>query len=239
MQAARVPTKFDSLFFLRSNGLHVKTIIDVGVQKQTADLKKIFADKRHVLVEPISENYPEIRRNYEGLDYELIEAAASEHSGEAVLQVRSSNPASGVFTGSIIDKSGGHGAIPTVEERTVKRVSLDEVIDERSSPWPYLLKIDVDGTELDVLAGAKRVLANTSCVVIEAPVGKILERASALVGSGFQLWDIVDLNYYKSHLSHVDLIFLANWELKKGPLGLRNAGPFDPKQMKGYLHKAG
>ncbi len=89
---------------------------------------------------------------------------------------------------------------------------------------PYLLKIDIDGFELRVLAGAKLILQNCSVVIIEMHVGTDFnERFDVLRSAGFELVDIVDLAYYRGRLAQVDGIFVRN-DLK--PL-LRSDQPFD------------
>jgi Methyltransferase FkbM domain len=62
---------------------------------------------------------------------------------------------------------------------------------------PYLLKVDVDGPDLQVLQGANRTLQSCAAVVIEAPLMQIPERSKYLTDRGFRLVDTVDLSYYR------------------------------------------
>ena len=78
---------------------------------------------------------------------------------------------------------------------------------------PYLLKIDVDGHELEILRGAQRSLRDASIVIVEASLAnrrcpELMERLELLLQSGFYLFDIVDPAYYAKLLHQVDLVFV-------------------------------
>jgi Methyltransferase FkbM domain len=44
---------------------------------------------------------------------------------------------------------------------------LDRLVEERGLPGPFLLKIDTQGTELDVMRGAERILPQVDLVIAE------------------------------------------------------------------------
>jgi hypothetical protein len=79
---------------------------------------------------------------------------------------------------------------------------------------PYLLKVDVDGPELEVLNGATETLKFCSCIVIECTVGagdtKMTKMLNFLNLHNFSLWDMTDMAYYKDQLWQVDLVFVNN-----------------------------
>lgn len=237
----RIPTKLNSLHFLRSAGLRVGSVIDVGVQKRTQELIKIFPDRKHFLFEPVRENYSAIEDNYSNIEYELIRAAASNRDGTGTLRVRSSNPSSGYFTSTILDDETNHPTTRAAyyEDREISEITLDTSITRKCAAKPYLLKLDVDGDEPKILDGASSILQHTSCIIIEASARNLAERAHLISSLGFVLWDIVDLNYYRGNLSHMDIIFLARWEMRPGLLNPWTAYPYDPREMKSYLHRPG
>jgi FkbM family methyltransferase len=82
----RFPSKTSALRFLREAAIPVGTIVDVGVSEETLELRKAFPNLRHVLFEPVSELHAAIRRNYAGMDYLLVPAAASDRDGEGRLR---------------------------------------------------------------------------------------------------------------------------------------------------------
>lgn len=212
----RQPTKTDSLRFLIESGLPVGTILDVGVQECTAELIACFPSAQHILFEPDTNQRETIHRNYAGIDHVLVEAAVTATSG--FLHVAKDGS-----TGAGLAAFRPAENVPTL---TIPAVSLDDWIAEHPVAKPYLLKVDVDGGEIEVLRGATRTLADTSCVVIEAPMHVLADRLGVLLQAGFALWDIVDLCYYHGNLSQVDLFcvsyaFRANlpdlrpWETKE------------------------
>lgn len=208
-KSKRKPTKYDSLSFLRRNGLEVSTIIDVGVQRETFELKGVFPDLKHILFEPVEEYFPHIEKNYRAIDYELIRAAVSNLDGVAMLHKIKNNE--GAVTHSTIANSETSTSIE------VRKVSLDSFFKDKNYDTPYLLKIDVDGHELMILEGARKLLKKVSCLVIEAPLiyGWIQERINFIINEGFVLWDIVDLAYTHGNLWQVDLIFISRNEKNK------------------------
>lgn len=51
--------------------------------------------------------------------------------------------------------------------RKVKSMTLDTVVEEKGFPLPDLIKMDVQGAELDILKGASKCLANAKDVILE------------------------------------------------------------------------
>ncbi len=201
----RKPTKTNSLSYLRKNGLLPKTIIDVGVQHQTPELISVYPDCKHILVEPVMEYREKIIKNYSGVrDKEFIWAAASSQPGNLYLNLQNKKQGSEKITHSqltekLLDNGAGY---------LVDVITIDSLCAERQQDEPYLLKVDVDGKDLEVLKGSEKTLSNTVCVIIEAPIETVLQRSQYLYKFGFMLYDIVDLCYYRGTLYQVDLIFL-------------------------------
>ena len=74
-----------------------------------------------------------------------------------------------------------------VRHERVEWGTLDRLVGSRAIPPPHLLKVDVDGGEIDVLGGAARILAEHRPSVIVETHTKDLERACAdlLVSAGY------------------------------------------------------
>jgi len=215
MGMQRRPTKIDALRFLLQNGFQPRTIIDVGVQHGTQELISLFPDQTHILIEPVEEYQETIQQNYAAIkEAVFIWAAASNKSGTGILAVTNilHQDDNTITHAYLTPARGGVGT------REVRLVTLDEVLAQRDYDKPYLLKVDVDGRELEVLQGATEMLRDTGCIIIEAPLQRplnaLITRANFLESQGFILWDIVDLCYYYGNLSQVDLIFLSR-ELKR------------------------
>jgi FkbM family methyltransferase len=223
------PTKQNTLSRLKNRGLNVATVLDVGVKFETLELRQAFPDLKHFLFEPVEEYFADIRRNYRGLDYELVPQALSDKQGEDLLTI--TKMGSDLITHSSLDGELG-GEVS--ETRKITVTTLDNFLGHRECPKPYLLKLDVDGHEMPILRGAEEALKQTSCVVIEAPLCYLSERVKYLESKGFHLWDIVDLCYYYGNLHQVDLIFLSDAQKRKAPFSPWENFEFDWAQWQEF-----
>jgi FkbM family methyltransferase len=61
-------------------------------------------------------------------------------------------------------------AFDNIEPVEVTTVSLDKYVVENNLPLPDLIKIDTQGSELDILKGAEYCLKNASVLILELPL---------------------------------------------------------------------
>lgn len=192
-------------------GFEPQTVIDVGAGLGTFEIYEAFPKSRYLLIEPIAENEPYLKKicqHLEKADY--IIAAASKAAGLVPLQVNLSN----LIHSSISEE--GEASSENFELRTIPAVTLDEVCRTRQLEGPYLIKVDVDGRELDVLAGASQILQNTEFVIVEVAlyVSARFDKMCAVINfmkeQGFVTYDIVDISYRLSDLAlhQVDMVFV-------------------------------
>ena len=78
-----------------------------------------------------------------------------------------------------------------------------------------LIKIDVQGAELDILKGGMDVITECKFLQCELPImeynqngAKIGDIISFLQPYGFELYDIFEMNYYNEQLNQLDGIFI-------------------------------
>lgn len=71
---------------------------------------------------------------------------------------------------------------------------LDDLVNELALKPPFLLKLDVQGAEVDVLRGAAATLARTEGVVIEADIDDFAGIHAALDAAGMTLFDLAYFN---------------------------------------------
>ena len=220
----RTAKLFESLSKLKSTGIDISTIIDVGVQHCTPVLMKLFEEHHHVLFEPIEEYYDQIKKNYSGIPCTLVEAAVSDQNTEILLHSEKKTRGNEISHSYIVDR-------PTASSRIIKSVTLDHYFSSFQFEKPYLLKIDVEGPDVpsSIIDGAGEILKSTSVVIIEMTVDMLMERAILLYEAGFDVWDICDLCYYDDSLWQADFIFV-NRSLKQKNIALRpmHIRPFDP-----------
>jgi|SanBayMetagenome_1026888.scaffolds.fasta_scaffold01043_2 FkbM family methyltransferase len=221
-----VPTKLSVLSRLKQQ-VPISSIIDVGVRECTSSLIKVFPEKKHYLFEPANLFFETIYENYAEVDYELFPIALSNSNSEIYLILTSLNK-NGVVTHSKISNhptlvDGSEIiACETVDVRRFCDMDISARIDRN-----FLLKVDVDGEDLNVIKGFGSLLNSASVIIIEATIWSALERFSYIQNNGFQLYDIVDLVYYGSALYQFDFVFVRT-ELTKIPGFRPGFTPFDP-----------
>jgi FkbM family methyltransferase len=198
---------------VRALGWKPETVLDVGAAAGdfTRECHKFFPEARYLLVEPLAE-----RRA-------LLEAATAQIPNSAYALV-----AAGAADGSITlhvhqDLFGSstyreaEGAALDGAEREVPVRSLDHLCAEHGLAGPHLLKLDVQGGELDVLAGASRVLAETEYVLLEATLFQVFlggpqlhDVVAFMRERGFVVYDVLGCLYrpLDGALSQVDLAFV-------------------------------
>jgi FkbM family methyltransferase len=158
-------------------GLEPSTVIDVGVGPGTPDIYAAFPDARLVLVEPLEEWHAHLESLRSSYDIALVAAAAGPSHGEIELAVHRVPTLSSMLGGRPDD-----AADP--QRRTVPMVRLDDVRHELDLSGPFLLKVDVEGGELEVLKGSPQLLGDTELVLLEVSFFQ-------LVGGAPQFHDVV------------------------------------------------
>lgn len=103
-------------------------------------------------------------------------------------------------------------------------ITLDGLCKELHVEGPYLIKVDVDGLEVDVLAGATQILQNTEYVIVEVCLfGQIYDVIKFMKSQAFVVYDIVDLGYQPSSgaLWQVDMAFVKeSGQFRQNKLGV-------------------
>jgi FkbM family methyltransferase len=197
---SRGPIKAEALSVLRARGVPVSTVIDVGVLHGTKELILAYPDCEHILFEPVEEFAEEIGRAYAGISHRLIRAAVSDRSGTIGLATTSIIPGLAV----------SHSWMAEGGSRTVPMISLDDYLKVNQCGAPFFVKIDVDGSEMQVLKGAEETLKRTSVVMIEAPVDSFAERVFFLQTAGFRIFDIVEPCYYDGGFWQADALMVKS-----------------------------
>jgi FkbM family methyltransferase len=199
-----------SLANIRNHGFFPKTVIDVGAAFGTFPLYEAFPDAFMLLVEPLWEwkqALESVCRMYKG-DY--IIAAAGDRPGETVINVHEDLIGSSFLKeveGSSVDGS----------TRTVKVITLDQICQEKNLAGPYLIKVDVQGAELNVMDGAEFILQETEVIILEVSLFKFMisnpEIQDVLIymkKRGFVTYDIFGYQFrpLDGALSQVDMVFV-------------------------------
>lgn len=109
---------------------------------------------RIISFEPNPESYELLKQT----PCEAVRMAVSDHTGNVVLESRSKAAALGQFTSEHQDMGFNHPWGEVEKQVTIPCISLDEAV--REFGVPDFVKVDVEGHEVRVMHGAKRLLEN-------------------------------------------------------------------------------
>lgn len=200
------PSKDSFLKRIIAVGVPVSEIVDVGVREGTYELVSNFPQLRHQLFEPAKHCFNDIAQNYRSVDY-VLHARALGSANALRYLVSWSLGRDGLPT-----HSGIQAELPQVDGLNV--VAAEEFRIERFDSLniqvadDFLLKVDVDGLDTEVLKGFGECVRRASVVIVESTTAFVAERSALLQAAGFVLVDIVDLAYYGPSLYQLDLCFV-------------------------------
>lgn len=195
------PSKQSFCNFLSNIKFPLCCIIDVGVLTETRELRLNFPKVKQLLIEPQVKYNDIIKENYKNNIFEVLNIGCDYK--EDILYLQSGN----IYKDN--DELPSHNFI--TENTTSVKIKVDTLnnVSKEIYPW-ILLKIDVDGKEIDILKGADLCLPKCAFVIIEAQVDRFNEISNILHKSDFTLFNIVDMCYLKNTLWQCDLIFINN-----------------------------
>ena len=185
----------DFLHRLRRVDLAPASVLDVGAAlgDWTRVCAKTFPTARYVLIEPLTEFAPALADAVRGLDAAVVHAAAAATPGERTFNVHRDLVGSSLLGER---EGGGVDGVP----RTVPATTIDAVVAEHGLEPPFLVKLDVQGAELDVLSGASKTLERAVAFLAEASFfdfffgGATFDRLIAAAAErGFVVYDIPSL----------------------------------------------
>ncbi|MBL7964164.1 MAG: FkbM family methyltransferase [Flavobacteriales bacterium] len=185
-------TMAQALTHLRSLGYAPGTVVDVGAAHGTDELLEAFPDAFFFWIEAAEEFEPQLqalRARYSG---KVVMAAAGPKDGEITFHAHGF-----LYGSSVLKESDGESA--DGEERTVRMVDLDHLVEGHDLGRGPLLKIDVQGYELEVLSGAQDLLAQCDVVILETSFFRLHHGAPEfheillyMKERGFVAYDIFD-----------------------------------------------
>jgi len=179
----------DSLANVRALGVVPDCVFDIGVAAGTPELYAAFPDARYHLIDPLPASLPHMRRWAAKLDADIIPSALGAQAGEATLEIREDLGGSTLY-----EDIAGDRTAPRV---TVQMRRFDEMFGPDDLRGTTLVKIDVQGAELDVLRGMGTLVSGVDLFVVEVSLlvawhdaPHMDEVIAHLKGHGFVIYDI-------------------------------------------------
>ena len=101
-------------------------------------------------------------------------------------------------------------------------ITLDELVDREKIPLPNLIKIDTQGSELDILKGSKKTISQCSLIYLECPIieynlkaPNLNEYLDYLRSIEFFPLDICEVHKIDNVLIQIDILFIRKNVLNK------------------------
>lgn len=200
---------FQRLAFWKSKGVNPAVIYDIGANEGTwtNDAKKVFPTAH----------------------FELFEANA-QHAKPGTNVVLLTDTEKDVAFYKLPGKVGNTGASIYLEmsdhfapgkytQEILHGVTLDAYVDEKNLPPPDFVKMDVQGSELDILRGMKALLPGVKYALLESCIHQWNEGAprtdeliAYMAENGFEILDFIDHQYVGGYLLYVDILFAQRTE---------------------------
>ena len=188
-----------------------RTIYDVGAfhGHWTKTARKVFPDAGYFLFEANPDNVPKLMETGE----RFFAAALSVDEGAAKEFYL---PRNAIATGaSLYKEKTRHYEGDNLRVVPVTTRRLDALVAEHKLPPPDILKLDVQGAELDVLAGAGYLLAQTGAIIAELsflPYNEAAPLIASVISGidrlGFKCADICEISQAgNGSVMQIDILF--------------------------------
>jgi len=214
---------------MRRSNFRPGTVVDVGVATGTPWLYESFPESKLVLIDPHPGFAADLARLKDQYDADVFAHALGAQEGELVLHVDERVPSSSSLLAVSPELSTGwaeRGIARPVHDAVVPVKTLDRTLAAARYSSPYLLKIDTEGYEREVLLGASGTLSKTDVVITETSVMRRFEGSyefadliKLLDERGFRLFDLLDVRTFGSGgpISYLDAAFVRrDSELSRG-----------------------
>lgn len=211
-------TSFGMLRALRDVGVEPRTIVDAGanIGQFARAASETYPDARIIAFEPLPDVAETMRANLRDRPMVEVRAAAlGQHVGTVSFRRNEYTPASSVLR----LRSDGAESFDLHEGDAidVPMVALDDELEGVDLAPPVLLKLDLQGYELEALRGATRTLSQTQHVLVEIGLRPLYENEptfddvySFLVAAGFRFaCPLSSLRDGKGRVSQMDALFEA------------------------------
>ena len=177
------------------------TVFDVGVGRGTEELYRAFPKARMLLIEPLTEHRQALERIAGKYDCRIIDKAVGSRCGRAEISVDRGDPHKSSLGRRTVPAASGS----SLTTRSVEMTTLDQILRENPDlESPFLLKIDTEGHELEVVEGAGELLQRTEVVIAEVSVAERFEKGyrfeefvAAMSAHGFRVFDFLRVRYVK------------------------------------------
>lgn len=202
-------SELDNFYYLKNLGFEPNVVYDVGANRGewSRNLKEIFKKADFYMFDPQTEMEPFLKKftkDYDGSKYFCL-ALGEEEKTETI----------GIWPGyygtTFLHKN------LNLEKRDVPVQSINNLIKNGSIPMPDILKMDVQGFEMNILKGSTDCFKYTEVIILETYLYSFLHKQpifSEIVNymhkNGYEIFDFAPFNRHKKTkmLRYFDTIFI-------------------------------
>lgn len=201
-----------ALRHLHEKNFRPRVVLDIGAGKGYWSILAggYFKDAKFYLLEPLTENEPDLRSLCErDARQHYIPIAVGQEPGERRIHV-ASDPDSSTM---LLFPGGDDGRL-----RPLSITTVDRLLEEGRIEAPDLVKIDVQGMELQVLQGSTRLFDHTEVFVIEVNLfafmpgcPRVHEIVQFMAARGYTLFDLAGSlrRPFEDDLGQLDLVMVS------------------------------
>jgi FkbM family methyltransferase len=202
------------LTFLKNKGLKCRNILDVGANKTdwSAVAKSFFPEANLYMIEPLTEMEPYLKefcQKHPGSHYFLNGA------GSKIARHFLTTWGDELTSASCLVNENEY--LKTMDkQREILMITIDSLINEGKMPIPELVKMDVQGFEIEALKGATKLLGQTELFILESSLFKfsqavpiMSELIQFMTNHGYEIYDFAGYlrRPYDGALGQVDICF--------------------------------
>jgi len=185
---------FTFLEDMKARGLNCTQIVDIGANQGhwSGMAYGVYPDADFCMIEPQEEMRPKLEAlcaHHTRMQFHL--AAAGPKEGTMVLTLWEDT------LGSSLLPAADPEALASGKQREVPIVSIDGLLARGNIKMPQLMKLDVQGFELEVLKGAESTFGHTEAYILEVPLFAFEDGPNMP-----QLIDVLNFMYARDYVAY-------------------------------------
>ncbi len=157
----------------------IKTILDIGANEgQFAEkITTLLPEAKIICFEPLQEPFEKLKRKFiENKNFSFFKIALGNKEGYQKIFRNEYSPSSSILKMKSAHKNAFDFARQEFEEE-IKIGKLDNIMRQIKVEKPYLVKMDVQGYETEVIDGGIKVIENASLIILETSFIELYESA--------------------------------------------------------------
>ncbi|MDC0903699.1 FkbM family methyltransferase [Pelagibacteraceae bacterium] len=196
-----------NLLDLMNKGLEINNVFDIGAFRgEWSNLlsKTSLKDKNFYLFEANKENEKYLKK----LDFKYFFEVLSDRNKEVEFYAD-------VSTGDSYFVEQTSFYKKNIKPQIKKTITLDEIVVKKNLPFPNFIKIDTQGSELDILKGSQKSISKCSLIYLECPIIEYNLRApnlddyiKYLNSINFVPYDLCEIHKIDNILIQIDILFI-------------------------------